>query len=60
MLFLLLLFVVEHDNGPQAGYHAALCDDRSVGIVIGDRSYHCNYGYTIVEYRRKDGVNVVI
>ena len=51
-----------HDHGPQPGHHLAHCKDelRMNGIVIGDRSFVPNYGYTILEYYEEEGVNKFI
>ncbi|CAB9511918.1 expressed unknown protein [Seminavis robusta] len=52
-----------HYHPPGSGHNEAQCDedDRcSVGIVVGERSFVPNYGYTIVEYLEKDGVNKIL
>ncbi|CAB9513875.1 hypothetical protein SEMRO_619_G176410.1 [Seminavis robusta] len=51
-----------HDHEPEPGHHVAQCaeDDRGGGIVVGERSFVPNYGYTIVEYVAKDGANQII
>jgi hypothetical protein len=40
------------------------CDDEfrycGAGIVIAERYFVPNYGYTIIEYEENDGVNRVI
>lgn len=49
-----------HDHGPQPGHHVAGCDDHlrnGVGIVVGERHFVPNYGYTICKHRETDGVN---
>ena len=50
-----------HDHGPQPGHHVAGCDDNDrnngVGIVVGERFFVPNYGYTIYEYKEGNGVN---
>ena len=51
-----------HDHGPQPGHHMEGCndDDRciGIGIVIGERYFILNYGYTLFEYKEgADGVN---
>jgi hypothetical protein len=49
-----------HDHGPQPEHHVALCEVNGIGIVIGERYFVPNYGYTIYEYRERDGVNEFI
>ena len=53
----------KHNHAMNPGHHKAGCSDGdrfSVGITIGDRYFVPNYGYTIVEYEEKDGVNTLI
>lgn len=53
-----------HDHAPQPGHHVALCDNNDrfngVGIVVGERYFVPNYGYTIYEYKKGDGVNELL
>ena len=55
-----------HDHGPQPEHHVALCEEadrckvNGIGIVIVERYFVPNYGYTIYEYRERDGVNEFI
>ena len=52
-----------HGHGLQPGHQAAGCSDEDRydgGINIGDRFFTQNYGYTIVEYVEKDGVNQIL
>ena len=53
-----------HDHGPQPGHQPAGCDDESrfsgIGIVVGERYFVPNYGYTIMEYLEENGVNKLI
>jgi hypothetical protein len=48
----------------QPGHHVAGChdDDRfnGIGVVVGNRHFVPNYGYTIYEYREGNGVNELI
>ena len=49
-----------HDHEPQPGHHVALCDDRGIGIVVSDRHFIPNCGYTICECKEVDRVNELI
>lgn len=51
-----------HRQGPGAGHRSADCDDndRGMKIVIGERHFVPNYGYTIYEYRAHGEVNELI
>ena len=52
-----------HEYPEGSGHHEAQCDEESrysTGIVVGDRSFVPNYGYTIIEYIEKDGVNQIL
>lgn len=42
--------------------HVAGCSgkDYGIGIVVGGRTFIPNYGYTILEYKEKGGVNKLI
>ncbi|CAB9516720.1 expressed unknown protein [Seminavis robusta] len=45
------------------GHHVAECDERvrlNVELLISGRSFNPNYGYTVIEYVERDGVNVVL
>jgi hypothetical protein len=47
-----------HDHGAQAGYHVPSCEeDEEVEniLVINDREYKKNYGYTIYEFKSNGG-----
>ena len=51
-----------HHHGPQPGHHPAGCNDNDheMGIVIGERHFHPNYGYTVYECRVCGEVNELI
>jgi hypothetical protein len=51
-----------HQHVGPPGHYIAGCDDkhRNVGIVIGQRSFHTNYGYDIYDYRETGRVNELI
>jgi hypothetical protein len=54
---------ITHHHGGPPGHQNALCDEEnrcSVGVVIGSRSFHPNYGYDIYEYKVNDRVNELI
>lgn len=38
----------------ETGHVNAQCDTPII-VVIGGRSFHSNYGFTILEYEQKDG-----
>lgn len=42
------------------GHVVSVCEDRGMGIVIGDRHFVPGYGLTIIEYIVENGVNVLI
>ena len=48
-----------HEHAGGSGHHEAQCSEN-VEITIDDRSFVPNYGYTIVEYVQKDGVNQIL
>jgi hypothetical protein len=45
----------EQHNHEEVGYVNAQCTVQTPGIVIGERAFYANYGYTILEYEIKDG-----
>jgi hypothetical protein len=52
-----------HEHGGPPGHYVALCDDMdrfNVGVVVGQRSYIPNYGYTLYDYRENGRVNELI
>ena len=53
--------VHKHDH---AGYNTAGCDDETrfngSGITVGDRFFVPNWGYHIIEFEDKEGVNRLI
>ena len=53
-----------HSHALNPGHHEAVCSDEDryngIGIVIGERYFVPNYGYTIVEYKEEGGVNMLI
>jgi hypothetical protein len=39
----------------EVGHVHTQCKVHTPGIVIGERSFHANYGYTLMEYEEKGG-----
>ena len=52
----------KHDHGLEPGHRRSHCDknDPVNGIATGERSFSCNYSYTIVEHKEEDGVNKLL
>ena len=49
-----------HKHAEGSGHHEAKCSEN-VEITINNRSFvPTNYGYTIIEYVQKDGVNQIL
>lgn len=46
-----------HNHGPEVGHYPAPCQREGATIIIGDRTFIPNYGYTIFEYRTVGDVN---
>ncbi|CAB9531692.1 expressed unknown protein [Seminavis robusta] len=53
-----------YEHGLQTGHHVAGCDDcdrfNGIGIVVGERYFVPNYGYTIFLYKERAGVNELV
>jgi len=52
----------DHVSDPWSGHQVAACDDedRDIEIVIADRSFIPNYGYTTLDYRENGDVNELL
>jgi len=52
----------DHVSDPWSGHQVAACDDRDrdIEIVIGDRSFIPNCGYTMLEHRENGDVNELL
>ena len=52
-----------HEHTLEPGHHVAGCSDDDnylgIGLIIGERYFVPNCGYTIIEYRNEDGVNIL-
>lgn len=48
-------YCLEAHTHEEVGHVNAQCTTQPTGIVIGERSFHANYGYTVLEYEEKDG-----
>lgn len=52
-----------HFVDAESGLYVAGCSDdirSEIGIVIGERSFHPNYGFVVYTYRIQDEVNELI
>lgn len=45
-----------HTPGDVTGHVQAQCTTPSPGIAIENRFFHPNYGYSIMEFEKKDGL----
>ena len=53
----------KHEHAEGSGHHEAPCneaDRHNIAIIVADRSFVPNYGYTIVEYIERDGINQIL